>query len=856
MLKKILAVALAAAMIFGLASTAFAASFSDTTGNKNEAAIKRLAAVGIFNGYPDGTFKPVNPITRAEFSKIVVLALGLGDTADMMVGVPSGFADVAVDHWASGYISIAASQGIVKGDPAGTFRPDANVTYAEAVTMVMRALGYEPVCKNGVWPTAYLTRATSIGIIGSLSFTSSAPATRGDVATLLSNSLTEPLLVETEWDSNGNPVKFAPDDEQFFLDAMGFEKSSTAVLIDSPEMFGNDGEHVKLAGGTSETLAADTEYASLVGHRVVLWFDGDGDVFFIENKTGSSDVRAADWVSVDDVDPEVIVDVDDEDVDVEGLPMILNYGDPTTIDATGDDDDMPIEGDEITVTYYDGDPVYVMVNRWSYGVVSSVSTARERISFKSGDASGLTLDDWDLTWVGDVADLADIEEDDVVQFIKDDDAEKAILQVTGNAANSVTGELKRVNSDVDEFNLDGTWYDAAASFEMDDADVRDMLGSDVTLILDKNGDVQYILAVEEDTEVIAGVVIDIGVVNDGWGDIAVVKLFTADGEIETFDVSSDYDYIDDDEAEAAGLDADADVDEVIGYDDAGDGDYTDADDFVVYVGDVMEYEIDDDAVESIEIQVAADDVDADLSVDADDSLLEWPDAGSDYKLTSNTVVFWLVDYAVSADTDDLSLGTVDDILDNETVDGYVATSSGKVTYAVVLDASDLASDTTWGVVLESWQEDSDTYGFSVLSSDDEVLEFTTDDSDALLWGESDVVEFNPNGTEASDLADATEYGDLDDADNYWVVASVSDGVVKLTEYDENGDPIDNDAGTDGLQKHNMYLLVDEDTLYYYDKPGTTNPVSLEIEDISIGSKVLVYTDGAGTELIKALVTLD
>ena len=61
MLKKILATALAAAMIFGLTSVAFAASFSDVTGTSRATAINRLAALGIFNGYPDGIWTTTSP---------------------------------------------------------------------------------------------------------------------------------------------------------------------------------------------------------------------------------------------------------------------------------------------------------------------------------------------------------------------------------------------------------------------------------------------------------------------------------------------------------------------------------------------------------------------------------------------------------------------------------------------------------------------------------------------------------------------------------------------------------------------------------------------------------------------------
>ncbi|MBE0448254.1 MAG: S-layer homology domain-containing protein [Actinobacteria bacterium] len=96
--------------------------------------ITALAELEIINGYPDGTFRPSSPITRAEFTKITILAAGLEpDTA-----AATGFSDTS-GHWAAGYIATAKAEEIVNGYPDGTFRPNALITRAEITKIIIEA---------------------------------------------------------------------------------------------------------------------------------------------------------------------------------------------------------------------------------------------------------------------------------------------------------------------------------------------------------------------------------------------------------------------------------------------------------------------------------------------------------------------------------------------------------------------------------------------------------------------------------------------------------------------------------------------------------------------------------------------
>ena len=99
--------------------------------------ISTMSALSIITGYPDGTFKPNKPITRAEFAAI---AARFDETQS---GKSATFSDV-IGHWAAKEIGIAYYNDWIKGYPDGTFKPDQNITRAEAMTMINRVLERKP----------------------------------------------------------------------------------------------------------------------------------------------------------------------------------------------------------------------------------------------------------------------------------------------------------------------------------------------------------------------------------------------------------------------------------------------------------------------------------------------------------------------------------------------------------------------------------------------------------------------------------------------------------------------------------------------------------------------------------------
>ena len=189
--KRMLALVLALVMLFSLTSFAGAANYADVSDDLVPV-LNRLTALGIIEGYPDGTFKPERNITRAEFAKIAVITMGLEKSADLLANVPSQFKDVKVGDWYTKYINVAANQGILKGYPNGNFRPEANITEAEALTIVLRLLGYNDNLP-GKWPYNYVTQADRLGLIDA-GFSAGAFATRAGIARLVNDALTKNVV--------------------------------------------------------------------------------------------------------------------------------------------------------------------------------------------------------------------------------------------------------------------------------------------------------------------------------------------------------------------------------------------------------------------------------------------------------------------------------------------------------------------------------------------------------------------------------------------------------------------------------------------------------------------------------------
>lgn len=116
--------------------------FNDIASHWAKDEILKMSGAGIINGYADGSFKPDNKITRAEFVKLLAGLLSLPN------GSGNTFSDVTADKWFAPYVYAASEYGIINGITENTFSPDTTITREDSALILYRALSKKGVNFN------------------------------------------------------------------------------------------------------------------------------------------------------------------------------------------------------------------------------------------------------------------------------------------------------------------------------------------------------------------------------------------------------------------------------------------------------------------------------------------------------------------------------------------------------------------------------------------------------------------------------------------------------------------------------------------------------------------------------------
>ena len=179
-MKKIISALIVSIMLFSVNITSFAQGETDV--------MNLLSELKIMAGDPDGNMRLNDYVTRAEFAKVAVNSSSAKNSVATSLKV-SPFSDVTYKHWSAPYVKVAVENGICEGYTDSTFKPDNNVTFEEAVTMMLRILGYTDGDFGISWPYGQIGMANNLDMTLNMNANVGEPLTRGQVATLVYNTL-------------------------------------------------------------------------------------------------------------------------------------------------------------------------------------------------------------------------------------------------------------------------------------------------------------------------------------------------------------------------------------------------------------------------------------------------------------------------------------------------------------------------------------------------------------------------------------------------------------------------------------------------------------------------------------------
>ena len=240
-LKKILALVLA----FACAFTMFAgAAFTDSADIKVDAeVVDTLVALGVVNGYDDGSFKPNGTVTRAEMAKMIyVLRTGNSD-ASAYNDDKTSFTDIG-SHWARGYIKYCQSLGIIAGKSNTKFCPNDKVTAQEAAKMLLVTLGYD-AAKAGLVGTNWAAKTNALadenGLLEDVNTSFTAACPRQYAAQLIYNTIDTPTVVWRD-DAYTNVTLLGTDNKTVGEKYMGLQKWIGTFEGDNSIVSAKDGE--------------------------------------------------------------------------------------------------------------------------------------------------------------------------------------------------------------------------------------------------------------------------------------------------------------------------------------------------------------------------------------------------------------------------------------------------------------------------------------------------------------------------------------------------------------------------------------------------------------------------------------
>ncbi len=525
---------LVVAFLMILSCGAVFADFSDVPATAQYSqAVSALSQLGVINGYEDGTFKPDNDVTRAEFTAMLMRAVGAGNVGSASAAALP-FTDLSDTDssisWAIPNISTAYGKGIINGYPEdNTFRPNNNVLYEEAVKMVVCALGYGNYVNTNAepWYSDYINQARSMTIIKNAQNMANvgSPASRACIAQILYDSL-EVQLVEGGMVTN----KTLLSDYLGYIKNTGYISANDITSLDNPDvtMHENQIQIRALEPGRNvyevHTYAVENiaDFQNKLGYQIDFFYSAATannavrTMFSYEIKDNNTVLNLnSNMIEPNDSTNNIIRYYPDQNSRTTGATLaqdnivIYNgklYG--SNADSSRFNVSMIPAVGSISLMDSDNNGAYDIINVWNYDVyyVSSKTSTERSITdniTREGDKARLYLDtDRDniniIRKSGEKIDFGSIATGDVICYAASNSANggefyaTAVVvsdKVTGSVSSVIAGEDMVVNNQTYSFSAAAPWMNTAAALGNTKNLAAPAVSESGTYVLDINGDV-------------------------------------------------------------------------------------------------------------------------------------------------------------------------------------------------------------------------------------------------------------------------------------------------------------------------------------------------------------------------------
>ena len=500
-MKKFLSLVLALVMTMSLVTiSAGAKDFDDNGDIDYKEAVDVISALGIVDGYSDGSFRPDGSLTRGAAAKIICNLILGPTTASALSATTAPFKDVPTTNVFAGFITYCAQQGIISGYADGTFRPTGTLTGNAFMKMLLGALGYDSSIEGYTgsnWQVNVTKQAIGIGLDdGNDDFVGSKAVTRQEAALYACNML-QATMVEYDQKStivvgdvqvntsstrsdvanatrtdgnidNDNKMQFA---EKYFTDLNRVDGSDDFGRPSNVWEYKND--EIGTYANTDDLV--ETYTAKVTSADV---YDAVGKSVYDSLKDGKSDLTTY----VDGVKTAVAKG---------SVDSYVEKNDTNTVNGSGNG--------MLTEVYLDDDNnvTIVSINTYVFQAVADYSSSKDSVSLTTAGDTDITLDNNTLD--GDDFDIKNIKADDyiLVNAAKLSNGRYDVKNIA--VAEVVTGAVNSYKLD-DSVTIGSTTYKYALKTLKSTDSASDTVkgtqytvGQDAAVVLDQYG---YIIAVD------------------------------------------------------------------------------------------------------------------------------------------------------------------------------------------------------------------------------------------------------------------------------------------------------------------------------------------------------------------------